>query len=178
MTYAQGSGGDGAAVAPERYLGKYRGLVYANSDPDGLGRIRATVPDVLGDDPSGWAMPCVPYAGPGVGFLMIPPERALVWIEFENGDPDYPIWTGCFWGAQDEVPGEKPTGPGLKLIVTDSATIRIEEGDGAPALLLETTAGLRIEVKSNEVAITNDAGATIKLSRNSVSLNDGALEVT
>lgn len=177
MSYAQDRDRGEGAVAPERHLGKYRGVVVENSDPDGLGRIRALVPDVLGDDPCGWALPCVPYAGPGVGFLMIPPEKALVWIEFESGDLDYPIWTGCFWGARSELPGDQPAGPDQKLICTDSTRIQIKESGGSPSLLIETSAGLRIEVSANEVEITNTTGATIKLAQSSVSINDGALEV-
>ena len=59
-------------------------------------------------DDSGWALPAVPYAGDGVGFFMIPPIGASVWIEFEHGDPDYPIWTGCFWA--DAGPAAGPAG--------------------------------------------------------------------
>ncbi len=87
-----------------KYLGKYRGLVVENIDPEFLGRILIEVPSV----PSGltnWAMPCVPYAGFQVGFYAIPPIGANVWVEFEGGDPSYPIWVGCFW-ATGEVPLE------------------------------------------------------------------------
>lgn len=76
--------------------GKYRGTVEAVVDPEGLGRIRARVPAV-GDVELSWALPCVPGAGPGSGHLVLPPLGASVWIEFEGGDIDYPIWSGGFW---------------------------------------------------------------------------------
>ena len=85
------------------FYGKYRGTVTENSDPSMLGRIRAKVQDVLGSNDSGWALPSLPYAGKGVGLFLVPPVGASVWIEFEHGDPDYPIWSGCFW-ATGEVP--------------------------------------------------------------------------
>ena len=69
------------------FYGKFRGVVTDNRDPLFMGRIRAKVTDIFGDEKTGWAMPAVPYAGKGVGFYMIPPEKASVWIEFENGDP-------------------------------------------------------------------------------------------
>ncbi len=80
------------------FYGKYRGIVTDIEDPLKIGRIKARVPDVLGDEPSGWALPCVPFAGDGMGFYALPDTDARVWIEFEQGDPDYPVWTGCWWG--------------------------------------------------------------------------------
>ena len=79
-------------------------MVTDNNDPLQSGRVQARVPDVLGDGESGWAMPCVPFAGQRSGFFALPPVGAGVWVEFEHGDPDYPIWTGCCWGAAAEMP--------------------------------------------------------------------------
>ena len=76
------------------FYGKYRGEVVNPLDPSGLGRVQVSVPDVMGDGRMAWAMPCLPGAGPGVGFFAIPPVGAKVWVEFERGDPDYPIWSG------------------------------------------------------------------------------------
>ncbi len=80
------------------FFGKYRGVVTNNQDPELRGRIKAKVPDVYGDDESGWAMPCAPFGGANAGFFALPKVNAGVWIEFEQGDPDYPIWSGCWWG--------------------------------------------------------------------------------
>jgi len=81
----------------EKYYGKYRGLVLNNVDPLQKGRLLVQVPDVLGLSTSSWAMPCVPVAGPQMGTYFIPIIGSGVWIEFEGGNPDYPIWTGGFW---------------------------------------------------------------------------------
>jgi type VI secretion system (T6SS) baseplate-like injector VgrG len=80
-----------------KLFGKYRGLVESNADPESLGRVQVTSPDVFGDGSPHWALPCLPYAPAGTGFLMLPPIGSAVWIEFEEGDPDRPIWVGCFW---------------------------------------------------------------------------------
>ena len=88
------------------FYGKYRGIVTDNKDPLFTGRIRATVPDVLGSDESGWATACTPFAGSGAGFFALPDVGVGVWIEFEHGDPDYPIWTGCWWGSPADPPPE------------------------------------------------------------------------
>src|SRR5439155_23330514 len=87
-----------------KFFGKYRGTVLNNIDPMQTGRLMVQVPDVSNLLPSTWAMPCVPFAGIQCGFYALPPIGAGVWIEFEQGDPDYPIWVGGFWGSFAEVP--------------------------------------------------------------------------
>ena len=111
--------------------GKYRGRVSDNQDPLGRGRITALVP-AISDSPLTWAEPCIPYAGPKVGWYVIPPVGANVWIEFEGGDPDYPIWTGCFWGTSSEVPKPasqgNPANPSIVLETVQQNMIVISDG--------------------------------------------------
>ena len=105
-----------------KYYGKYRGTVINNIDPEQRGRIQAIVPDVLGLAPSSWAMACVPIAGKQMGVFVVPQIGSGVWIEFEQGDPDYPIWTGCFWGIVAEVPALALAGnPASPSIVMQTA---------------------------------------------------------
>src|SRR5688500_12525 len=87
-----------------KYYGKHRGLVLNNIDPMQKARLLVQVPDVLGLGTSSWAMPCVPIAGPQMGVYVVPLIGSGVWVEFEGGDPDYPIWTGGFWGTAAEIP--------------------------------------------------------------------------
>ncbi len=158
------------------FYGKYRGVVTDNDDPNGLGRIRVKVQDVLGDQESGWALPALPYAGDGVGLYLIPPVDAFVWVEFEHGEPDYPIWTGCFWLTSTTVP-EEASGPDIKLLKTDIATITIDDSDSDSSITIETTNNLKIVMDTDGIEISN-GGQKITLSSASVSVNDGALEVT
>jgi hypothetical protein len=157
-----------------RFFGKYRGKVTDNMDPLMQGRIRAKVPAVFGEEETGWALPCSPYAGSGVGFFFVPPVDSNVWIEFEGGDGDYPIWTGGFWGV-----GETPAVPGLastKIIKTDTATIKLDDLPGAGGITIETTTGLKIVMNVTGIELSNGA-ASVKLTPASVSVNNGALEV-
>lgn len=134
---------------PRTFYGKYRGRVESNLDPELMGRIQVSCPAVPGLR-LGWAMPCVPYAGPGVGWFAIPPIGADVWVEFEGGDPNYPIWAGCFWQA-----GRIPVAdgdPAVKAFVTTSC--RMEMND-----LVETGGGWSVEVDlaAAAVAATEEA---------------------
>jgi uncharacterized protein involved in type VI secretion and phage assembly len=157
------------------FYGKYRGKVENNVDPMQLGRIQVSVPAVLGEGRMSWAMPCVPYAGSGVGFFAIPPTGANVWVEFEGGDPDYPIWSGCFWGT-GEVPAQ-PAVAEMKVLKTDIGTITLNDLQGTGGITIETTTGMKIEIKAQGIEITNGQGASIKLEGPKVSINGSALEV-
>ena len=158
-----------------KFFGKYRGKVENNIDPMQLGRVQVSVPAVLGDGHMSWAMPCVPYAGPGVGFFAIPPVGANIWVEFEGGDPDYPILSGCFWGV-----GEVPALPAIaemKVLKTDMGTITINDLPGAGGITIETTTGMKIVISVLGIEISNGQGGSIKLTGPQVSVNEGALEV-
>jgi uncharacterized protein involved in type VI secretion and phage assembly len=157
-----------------KYFGKYRGVVSGNNDPLQLGRIQAKVPDVLGENVSTWALPSMPYAGRNVGLFLIPPTDAQVWIEFENGDPDYPIWTGCFWDS-GEVPAS-PAVPEMKVLKTDAGKITLNDQKGSGSVTIETTAGLKIVMSTSGIEISNGS-QKVAISSSSISINDGALEV-
>ena len=102
---------------PASIYGKYRGMVLNNIDPMQQGRLQVQVPDVAGLIPTTWAMPCVPVAGIQNGMFALPIIGSGVWVEFEQGDPDYPIWVGCFWGSAAEVPAlALLTPPGMPAI--------------------------------------------------------------
>lgn len=88
------------------YLGKYRGTVINNVDPSGLGRVQVLVPDVSPEAITSWAMPCIPLGLTGPTGSALPNRGATVWIEFEQGDMDHPIWTGVFFGQRDDVPDQ------------------------------------------------------------------------
>lgn len=110
--------------APQKFFGKYRGVVVNTQDPLNLARIQASVPEVLDNAVSNWAVPASPYAGPGIGFFALPPVGDGVWIEFEAGDPSRPIWVGGWWGPS-QVP---PMGPGGAAATPTLKVLRTEGG--------------------------------------------------
>ena len=166
-------------MAAQPFFGKYRGVVANNVDPMLLGRVQVSVPAVLGTGQLSWAMPCSPYAGPKVGFFAVPPVGANVWVEFEAGDPDYPILAGCFWAA-----GDAPAAPavaGVKVWKTDAITLTLNDLPGAGGFTLEVAspavpAPLKLVFNASGIELSNGS-ASVKLSPASVSVNNGALEV-
>lgn len=169
-----------------RHFGKYRGMVVDNDDPTARGRLKVRVPAVLGALEI-WAMPCVPYAGAGVGFLSLPAKDSGIWVEFEGGDPSFPIWTGCFW-ADDEAPEQGKAA--VKIWKTDSLTVRLD--DENDELLLQNGGDARVELGESITTEAGEAKLTVgsdgvvgekgekklEVTTSSVRINDGALEVT
>ena len=162
------------------YYGKYRGQVKNNIDPMQLGRLQVSAAAVLGEGTLSWAMPCTPFAGSGVGLYMMPPIGANVWVEFEGGDPDYPIWSGCFWG-EGETAALQATLPLIKVIKVDGITFTLSEVPGAGGLTIDVgSPGVAVPVKiacdSSGVSISVGS-SKLALTPASVSINDGALQV-
>jgi uncharacterized protein involved in type VI secretion and phage assembly len=167
---------------PTKYFGKYRGTVLQNIDPEQRARIVAIVPDVTGMLPSSWAMPCVPVAGKAMGTFMVPQIGAGVWIEYEQGDPDYPIWTGGFWGLVAEVPvlaaAGNPASPSMVFQTGLQNSISISDLPGPTGgIMLKSTTGAMIVVNDIGITISNGKGATIVMAGPTVTINNGALVV-
>lgn len=162
------------------YYGKYRGSVVNNVDPLGQGRLLLLVTDVYGLATSPWAMPCLPFTGKQMGMWALPQINAGVWVEFEQGDPQRPIWTGCWYG-----PGEAPavasaTSPPLSNFVVQTASQHqfvISDNPGpAGGILLKTASGAMISITDLGITISNGQGAEIKLLGSVVDIN-GVLTV-
>lgn len=173
--------------AAGKLFGKYRGIVINNVDPMNRARLLVKAPTVLGDLEA-WAMPCVPYAGPDVGFLFLPDPGTGVWLEFEAGDPSYPVWSGFFWDAGQSP----PTTPGAttKVIRTRAVTLALDDDvpeiriavDGRGVLtvgddIVLARSAAMVTVTHNGVTIESGSGAQVTIEGPGVSINDGALDV-
>lgn len=162
-----------------KFFGKYRGVVSDIQDPLQIGRIRARVPDVMGTAESGWAMPCFPFGGAGMGFFALPKVNAGVWIEFEHGDPDYPIWVGAWYGSVSDVPPALLAPPYKKVLIKTEggSSVTLDDTPGVGGITLETSGGQTIKILGTGIEIDNGMGATMKLSGPSINMNNGALEI-
>jgi uncharacterized protein involved in type VI secretion and phage assembly len=167
----------------QQFLGKYRGTVVNNVDPLQIGRIQAIVPDVSNVMLSTWAMPCLPWAGIQTGVFTVPPIGAGVWVEFEQGDPDFPIWVGGYWGSAAEVPALSHVVPpvisGLTLQTTLMNGIVVSDVPGPTGgIMLKSTTGATIIVNDTGIYIQNGKGASIVMVGPTVTINAGAMVIT
>jgi len=155
----------------KRWYGKYKGRVRDISDPRGRGRVKVVIDEIL-EHPT-WAEPCVPFAAPNQGWLMLPPVGGDVWVEFMGGNRQFPIWTGAFWHADGSAPAADAT---TKVLVLSGMTLEIKESaDGATVKL--QLGGATLEASPDAVTITTAKGGKLELSGKDLTVHDGALEV-
>ena len=183
-----------------QFFGKYRGKVTGTKDPLNLGRIQVEVAAVFGEETKSWALPCVPYAGKDIGFFTVPPKGSNVWVEFEAGDPNYPIWSGCFWG-QGELPKalqnlEKEEE--IQVFRTHGITFTLSNIEGKKGVTLEVESptvkrplkmifdGNGVEINNNQetiakltadtIELINRKSSTIVIKQDSIQLKERAVE--
>lgn len=173
--------------SPEkRYYGKYRGTVFNNLDLEFRGRIMAMVPDVLGIIPSSWCEACVPLSGPTgapMGTVFVPPIGAAVWIEFEQGDPSYPIFAGCRFAFPGDVPplakAGLPVSPSIVLQTLGQNCLVISDLPGPTGgIMLKSLTGATLIVNDTGIYILNGKGASITMLGPTVAINGVALAIT
>lgn len=172
-----------------RFYGKYPGVVRDVEDPLKVGRLRASVPAVLGEDvQTGWALPCAPFGGgKNRGLLCMPEVGDTVWIEFAGGDISQPIWAGAFWGAPDsagqqddlaqETGAEVPTsddegaGPGLHVLRTrtghclslkDEGDIVLAHGEKKQELRLTQNGSVTVKTEKADDPAAGDGEVVVK----------------
>ena len=154
-----------------RFYGKYRGTV-THVDSKTL-RIKAKVPSVLGTQPTGWCMPCVPYAGKQVGLVFLPEIGSGVWIEFEGGDVSYPIWVGCYWRDKEQPEDATAT---VKAIITNSQ-IKILFDDDAKTVTISDPNQNTVILTSSGITLTRGS-CNVQVGESNVNINDGAFAVS
>lgn len=170
------------------FWGKYRGTVINNVDPDMRGRLLCMVPDVFSIIPSTWAEPCTPLAGPTgppMGVYMVPPIGAGVWIEFEHGDPDAPIWVGCRWGATTDVPpmakAGLPISPSIVLQTAGQNMVVISDLPGPAGGILIQSGATIVSINQTGISLTAPKIDITAAAINFVGIadfNQGALKIT
>ena len=155
------------------YFGKYRGIVTDNNDPEKLCRIMAQVPAVMGEAEIGWALPAFPFAGDGHGHVMMPEVGSAVWIEFEAGNLNSPIWSGGFFLASQAPPD--PQGVGIRVIVSKNKH-RVVLDDESDEVTVTHSGGPEIKLTATEISLTI-GGSTIVMGLAGIDINNGVLKI-
>jgi hypothetical protein len=170
------------------FYGKYQGTVLQNIDPELRGRIICEVPDVLGPVPSSWCEACAPLAGMTglpMGVYVVPPIGAGVWVEFQQGDPNMPIWVGCRFATGDVPPlalAPPPIPPGQNIAMQTSGQNLVLVSDAPPTpvtggIILKSTTNAMIVVNDSGIYISNGKGAMITMVGTAIDFNQGALTI-
>ena len=177
------------------YFGKYRGFVTDNADPEKRARVKLTVPSILGAAETDWALPCMPFGGlADQGMFMVPEPGAQVWVEFEQGNLSYPIWTGTFWQQADDVPTEvSDEGPTARLVKTpgghriyledktDEETLAVThligsefliDDKGSLSLTDQNGARLTIDADAGEIHVEDSNGNSLVMSSSGTTVED------
>jgi hypothetical protein len=157
----------------ERYYGKYGGVVIDNDDPLKLARLKVSVPTLMQVAEIGWARPALPFAGPGHGHVMVPAVDALVWVEFEAGNLDQPIWTGCWYAESQSAP--EPTAPGARVIVTPGGH-EVVLDDAGNTLRIKHAGGATLEMTATEISLSIGASKMV-MTGAAITFNDGVLKI-
>lgn len=156
-----------AKEAQRKFYGKYRGFVVDNADPEQRARLRLSVPSVLADAVTGWALPCLPFGGlAGHGLFLVPEVDARIWVEFEEGDLSQPIWTGTFWQKSGDPPSEAALDePTTRLLKTPGGhLLQFDDKSGEERIYLGHTKGAEMEINAEgALALTDAKGARLTL---------------
>lgn len=156
-----------AVATVKKYYGKYRAVVVNNVDPLQIGRLQVVVPDVSAVAPTSWAMPCLPISGFNNGTFAVPLMGAGVWVEFEQGDPDHPIWVGGYWGSPAETPvlakPVPPAVPGITIQTPFLNGVVVNDTPGVGGVTVFCRGIPMITINDAGIVITNGKGATISL---------------
>ena len=147
-----------------QYFGKYRAIVVDVADPEKRGRIKVKCPKVLNEAKSAWCQPCVPYARDSGGDFVLPKLNDFVWVEFEDGDIRYPIYTGGLW-AKNKAPCSNSAD--TRQIEFGGSKITLKQNDA-----VITSGTCTISMSSGVITISNGHGASITLSGNTISMTD------
>src|SRR4051794_22030915 len=143
-----------------RWYGKYSGTVVDDKDPKKQGRLQVEVPSVWRGTKPLWARPCFP---PGQFFT--PPVGAHVWVEFEAGDPQYPLWVGVWWAEKDVPEKAALELPTTRVITTPSGhTVEFDDKEGEEAITVHHKADGFVSIDpQGSVVVGNSSGSLIYL---------------
>lgn len=164
------------------WYGVYPALVSDNKDPDGLGRIKVTLPwspDTAGERYEAWARLATLMGGNNRGSWFIPDVNDEVLITFEGGDVRRPYAIGMLWNGLDAPPQAMDSAGNNNLKVLRSRNgvkITLDDTQGQETLLLETPGGQKVTLKDGpgSVEATDSNGNSIKMEASGITIRTTA----
>jgi phage gp45-like len=169
-----------------KFYGKYAAVVTSLKDEEKRGQIQVQVPSIFGMTDLVWARPCFPY-----GHYMVPHEGAQVWVEFEGGDPRYPLYSGAWYPtglipqeAQEDPPANRviqmPSGhtielqdkPGEEKVVVrhkDNSFVTLDK-DGSVLISNKNGSHLYLNAKDAEATLVEEHGNLVRMTSDGVTI--------
>jgi uncharacterized protein involved in type VI secretion and phage assembly len=165
-----------------RWFGVFVGLVTDIKDPDGLGRVKITLPwspDAAGARFEVWARIATLMGGNNRGSWFIPDTNDEVLVAFEAGDPRRPYVLGGLWNGSD-APPDSMDGSGQNnrkvLRSRNGVKITLDDQNGQEKLILETPGGQKLTLQDgpNSLEIVDANGNSIKLESSGITVQSSA----
>jgi uncharacterized protein involved in type VI secretion and phage assembly len=169
--------------ATDRFYGVVIGVVTNNKDPDGLGRVKTSLPWMADQVESNWARVVTPMGGPERGIYFLPEVDDEVLVAFEHGNPGSPYVLGGLWNGKDKPPESNSDGKNnIRTIKSRSGNvIRLSDTDNDQKIEIidsSTKNTIVISTKDNTITITADADITIKSANGKLKLSGKGVEIT
>jgi len=167
----------------DRFFGVTIGIVTNNKDPDGLGRVKTSLPWMADQVESDWARVVTPMAGAGRGIYFLPEVNDEVLVAFEHGNPDTPYVLGGLWNGKDKPPESNSDGKNDRRAIRSRSgnVIRLTDTDGDAKIEIIDSSGkntIVISAKNNTITITAASDVTIQSSNGKLKLSGNGVEIT
>ncbi|MDC7220313.1 MAG: phage baseplate assembly protein V [Spirochaetales bacterium] len=154
-----------APLAREQYEENKRkqhfgfGIVVDNQDPDGLGRIKVSLPMTAKDYVSRWIWVCHSYAGNGAGVAVLPDINDQVLCAFINGNIHHPVCLGSMYTPRHRPPIADNADNNIKAIKTKSTYLVMDDTPGEERMEASIKDGqIRIVMDTQGIHLTNELG--------------------
>lgn len=167
----------------QRIFGVVIGVVTNNNDPDGLGRVKTSLPWMGDQVESDWARVVTPMAGPGRGLYFLPEVDDEVLVAFEHGNPEVPYVLGGLWNGKDKPPESNSDGKNnLRTIRSRNGNVirlsDVKDDEKIEIIDKSTKNTIVIRTKDNSITITADGDVTVQSSNGKLKLTGNGVEIT
>jgi len=158
------------------------GIVTNNKDPEGLGRVKTSLPWMDGSVESDWARVVTPMAGAGRGVYFLPEVNDEVLVAFEHGNPDMPYVLGSLWNGKDKPPATNGDGKNDVRVIRSrgGSVIRLTDTDQDARIEIADSSGkntMVIRAKDNSITITAAGTVTIEAGSGKLRLSGKSVEI-
>lgn len=177
-----------ASASPGRsFSGVVTAIVTDNKDPDGVGRVKVSLPWLDPDHVSGWSRVAFPGGGDDRGITFLPEVNDEVLVAFHHGDPDKPMVLGGFHNGKDKYPDNKSdatTDRGAvneRGLFTNKHKLTFTDKQGSEAITLglrDKSYQITLDKKGTVISIGSDGKVDVKAKQGvTITADQGNIEL-